>query len=77
MDWVSMLYRMYSRYFERKGWESEEIDITLGEEAGIKSVVCHVTGTYAYGFLKAEAGVHRLVRQSPLMQTSFVRLLLP
>jgi len=76
MDWTAMLARMYSRYIERKGWESEIIDETRGDEAGVKSITFEVRGRYAFGFLKAEAGVHRLVRQSPfnadkLRQTSF------
>jgi len=76
MDWTAMLYRMYSRFVERKGWEKDEVDYTPGDEAGIKSVTMTVTGSYAYGLLKAESGVHRLVRQSPfnadnLRQTSF------
>ncbi len=76
MDWSSMLYRMYTRYFERKNWRFEEFDRVAGEETGIKSSIINVYGKFAYGFLKAEAGVHRLVRQSPfnadkLRQTSF------
>lgn len=76
MDWTNMLYRMYSRFFEKKGWQSEALEETPGDEAGLKSITMEVTGDYAYGFLKHEAGVHRLVRQSPfnadnLRQTSF------
>lgn len=76
MDWTQMLYRMYSRYGQRKGFNLETIEETLGEEAGLKSIAFLVDGQYAYGFLKLEAGVHRLVRQSPynadnLRQTSF------
>ena len=76
MDWVSMLTRMYLRFFERRNWRADVLDQTDGEEAGIKSIVIQVTGTYAYGYMKGEVGTHRLVRQSPfnadkLRQTSF------
>ena len=64
-DWVSILMRMYIRWCERRGFKSEVLDISNGEEAGIKSAVVQVTGEYAYGYMKAEKGVHRLVRLSP------------
>ena len=64
-DWASILMRMYRRYFERCGWKDEVLDLQPGEEAGIKSVTLKVSGEFAYGYLKAERGVHRLVRISP------------
>lgn len=64
-DWAEMLFRMYLRWIERKGFKSDLIDFQPGDEAGIKSVTLTVTGEYAYGYLKAENGVHRLVRISP------------
>lgn len=79
MDWASILQRMYMRYFERKNWQFELLDITLGEEAGIKSVYFKINTHFAYGYLRGENGVHRLVRLSPfnadqLRQTSFAKV---
>lgn len=76
-DWASMLYRMYSRWADKKGFSLEVLDYLDGEEAGIKSVTFQVNGENAYGYLKSEKGVHRLVRISPFnaagkRQTSFV-----
>ena len=76
-DWASMLYRMYTRWASDRGFELEVLDYHEGEEAGIKSVTFQVNGTNAYGYLKSEKGVHRLVRISPFnaagkRQTSFV-----
>ncbi|MBN2329995.1 MAG: peptide chain release factor 2 [Candidatus Omnitrophica bacterium] len=64
-DWASMLFRMYMRYFERMGWKAEVVDYLDGEEAGVKNVTIHVKGEYAYGYMQAENGIHRLVRISP------------
>ena len=64
-DWASMLYRMYLRFAERKGWKVDVVDYQAGEEAGIKDVTFIVKGENAYGYLKAENGIHRLVRVSP------------
>ena len=78
-DWVSILYRMYTRYCTNKGWSIKELDLLAGDEAGIKSVTFEVEGDNAYGYLKAEKGVHRLVRISPFdafgkRHTSFASL---
>jgi peptide chain release factor 2 len=64
-DWAEMLMRMYTRWAERRGFEVEALDISVGEEAGIKGAVLEIRGTYAFGFLRPETGVHRLVRISP------------
>ncbi|MBT6148713.1 MAG: peptide chain release factor 2 [Gemmatimonadetes bacterium] len=64
-DWAEMLMRMYGRWIERQGFTSEMMDLQPGDEAGIKGATIEVKGSYAYGYLKAEAGVHRLVRISP------------
>ena len=65
MDWANMLYRMYSRYLTNKGYNIEVLSKTDGEEVGIKSIMLLIKGPNAYGFLKGEKGVHRLVRISP------------
>ena len=64
-DWASMLYRMYQRFAERRGFTAKTLDYLDGDEAGLKSVTLQISGPYAYGYLKSEGGVHRLVRVSP------------
>ncbi len=78
-DWASMLYRMYTRWAEKKGFSIDVLDFLDGDEAGIKSITFQINGMNAYGYLKSEKGVHRLVRISPFnaqgkRQTSFVSL---
>ena len=78
-DWTQMLYRMYTRFGERMGFTVKELDMLEGDEAGVKSVTWEVSGDYAYGFMKSERGVHRLVRISPFdaaarRHTSFASL---
>ncbi len=78
-DWTEMLLRMYTRWCEKKNYKVEVIDLLEGDEAGIKSVTLKVIGEYAYGYLKAEKGIHRLVRISPFnangkRQTSFASM---
>jgi peptide chain release factor 2 len=75
-DWAEMLYRMYTRYCEARGWSTTLLDLQPGDEAGIKDASFEINAEYAYGFMKAETGVHRLVRISPFdsakrRQTSF------
>ena len=64
-DWAEMLQRMYLRWAENRGYQTELLDLSVGEEAGIKSVTVAVNGHYAYGYLRPEKGVHRLVQLSP------------
>ena len=65
-DWAGMLERMYLRWAERQGFQAEILDATPGEEAGLKSATIAIDGPYAFGYLRSEKGVHRLVRLSPL-----------
>lgn len=78
-DWADMLLRMYLRWAERQGFSTEVLDVTEGEEAGIKSATVEIRGEYAYGYLRSERGVHRLVRVSPFnasgsRETSFAKV---
>lgn len=78
-DWAEMLARMYLYFWEKRGWDVSEVDRQYGEQAGIKSATFRVAGEYAFGYMRAEAGVHRLVRPSPFnaqgkRQTSFAAL---
>jgi peptide chain release factor 2 len=64
-DWAEMLLRMYLRWAERRGWQSDLVEVSYGDVAGIKSATVHIVGDYAYGWCRTETGVHRLVRKSP------------